>query len=322
MKDIGVAVVGAGFIGPVHVEGLRRAGVTVTGILGVSDDESNTAAANLGLPRAYGSFEEILADASVTALHIATPNRLHFALARQALNAGKHVMCEKPLAMNSRESAELVALAAKTKLAAGVNYNIRYYPLCLQMREMVRSGELGSVFSVCGSYVQDWLFYPTDYNWRVLAEEGGELRGGGHRHALAGPGPLDHRVGGRIGLCRLGHGPSRAAAAQGGSGDVLGQDGQTHRDRAGGNQDGGFRLYPAAVCRRRPRLFARFSSNRGAKELPAAGTGRVRRRGGLEQRTAERVVDRPPRAGERTVDPRSGAGRRRRPAVHQFSRRT
>ena len=91
-------------------------------------------------------------------------------------NAGKHVMCEKPLAMNSRESAELVALAAKTKLAAGVNYNIRYYPLCLQMREMVRSGELGSVFSVCGSYVQDWLLYPTDYNWRVLAEEGGELR--------------------------------------------------------------------------------------------------------------------------------------------------
>lgn len=176
MKDIAVAVVGAGFIGPVHVEGLRRAGVTVTGILGVSDDESNAAAIALGLPRAYRHYDEVLADASVAAVHLATPNRLHFALARQALQAGKHVMCEKPLAMNSQESAELVALAARSNLAAGVNYNIRYYPLCLQMREMVRSGELGQIFSICGSYVQDWLLYPTDYNWRVLAEEGGELR--------------------------------------------------------------------------------------------------------------------------------------------------
>jgi predicted dehydrogenase len=176
MNEIGVAVVGAGFIGPVHVEGLRRAGVTVRGILGVSDDESQRAAVQLGLPRAYRSFDEILDDSSVAAVHIATPNRLHFELSRRALEAGKHVLCEKPLAMNSRESAELVQLAAKTGLVAGVNYNIRYYPLCLEMRDMVRSGKLGKVFSVCGSYVQDWLLYPTDYNWRVLANEGGELR--------------------------------------------------------------------------------------------------------------------------------------------------
>ncbi len=176
MNEIGVAVVGAGFIGPVHVEGLRRAGVTVRGILGVSDDESQRAAVQLGLPRAYRSFDEILDDSSVAAVHIATPNRLHFELSRRALEAGKHVLCEKPLAMNSRESAELVQLATKTGLVAGVNYNIRYYPLCLEMRDMVRSGKLGKVFSVCGSYVQDWLLYPTDYNWRVLANEGGELR--------------------------------------------------------------------------------------------------------------------------------------------------
>ena len=93
-----------------------------------------------------------------------------------ARQAGKHVMCEKPLAMNSRESAELVALAEKTRLAAGVNYNIRYYPLCLELREMVRRGDLGDIFSVSGSYVQDWLLRDTDYNWRVLAEEGGQLR--------------------------------------------------------------------------------------------------------------------------------------------------
>jgi predicted dehydrogenase len=176
MKDIGVAVVGAGFIGPVHVEALRRAGLEVKGILGVSQAESQSAAQNLGLAIAYKDFDEILADGAVQAVHIATPNRLHFPMAKAALEAGKHVMCEKPLAMNSVESAELVRLAKKTGLAAGVNYNIRYYPLCLEAAQRRQRGDIGQVFSVCGSYVQDWLFYPTDYNWRVLADEGGELR--------------------------------------------------------------------------------------------------------------------------------------------------
>ena len=246
MKDIGVAVVGAGFIGPVHVEGLRRAGVTVTGILGVSDDESNTAAANLGLPRAYRSFEEILADASVTALHIATPNRLHFALARQALKAGKHVMCEKPLAMNSRESAELVALAAKTKLAAGVNYNIRYYPLCLQMREMVRSGDWATCSRSAAATSRIGCCIPTDYNWRVLAEEGGELR------AVADIGThwldLMHSITGLEveSVCAdLATVHPGAAAAQGRSRDVLGQDGQ---DRSRPSRSKSRPRIPAASC--------------------------------------------------------------------------
>jgi predicted dehydrogenase len=97
-------------------------------------------------------------------------------MAKEALLAGKHVLCEKPLAMTSAESAELVELARRTGLAAAVNYNLRYYPLCLEARDIARRGDLGAVYSVCGSYVQDWLYHPTDYNWRVLAEEGGELR--------------------------------------------------------------------------------------------------------------------------------------------------
>lgn len=173
---IRTAVVGAGFIGPVHVEALGRAGVEVTGILGVSRDESESAARTLGLPKAYASLDEILADKNVQVVHIATPNRLHYPMAKAALNAGKHVLCEKPLAMNSVESAELVELAKRSGLAAGVNYNIRYYPLCIEAADMMKRGDLGRVYSVCGSYVQDWLFHPTDYNWRVLAEEGGELR--------------------------------------------------------------------------------------------------------------------------------------------------
>jgi len=176
MTDIGVAVVGAGFIGPVHVEALRRLGLTVTGILGYDEGESRRAREALRLPRAYKDYGEVLADNGVESVHLAVPNRLHHDMAKQALRAGKHVMCEKPLAMDSRESAELVELARQSGRAAAVNYNVRYYPLCMEARTMVREGELGEVFSACGSYAQDWLFRPTDYNWRVLAAEGGELR--------------------------------------------------------------------------------------------------------------------------------------------------
>ncbi len=176
MTNISAAVVGAGFIGPVHVEGLRRANIPVAGILGATEAESTSAATALKLPRAYTSLQQILTDPSVSAVHIATPNRLHFEMAKASLAAGKHVICEKPLAMNSAQSAELVQLAEQSRLAAAVNYNIRYYPLCLEAAQRIRQGDLGEVFTVSGSYVQDWLLYPTDYNWRVLAQEGGDLR--------------------------------------------------------------------------------------------------------------------------------------------------
>ena len=177
MARIGVAVIGAGFMGGVHVEALRRAGCEVVGVLGVSDAESTKFAATTGAPKAYRSLDELLGDPAVQSVHIGTPNKLHFPMAKAALLAGKHVLCEKPLAMSSRETAELVALAkARPGQAAGVNYNIRFYPLNLEARERVRGGTLGRVHHVSGSYVQDWLLLDTDYNWRVLAEEGGELR--------------------------------------------------------------------------------------------------------------------------------------------------
>ncbi len=176
MYDIGTAVVGAGFIGPVHVEALRRLGIRVTGILGCDQTESQSAMQTLGLPKAYASFEEVLADESARAVHLAVPNVLHYDMSKRALQAGKHVMCEKPLAMNSTESAELVALAKESGSVAAVCYNIRFYPLNLEARDMAARGELGDVYAVNGSYVQDWLLHDTDYNWRVLADQGGELR--------------------------------------------------------------------------------------------------------------------------------------------------
>ena len=176
MHNIGVAVAGAGFIGPVHVEALKRLGVRITGILGSRPEKSEAARQHLGLPCAYAHFDDILADDAVQAVHLAVPNVLHYDMARRALLAGKHVMCEKPLAMNADESAELVTLAAQTGLHAGVCYNIRFYPLNLEARDRIRRGKVGTVFSVVGRYVQDWLLYDTDYNWRVLADQGGALR--------------------------------------------------------------------------------------------------------------------------------------------------
>jgi len=176
MSVSNVAIVGTGFMGPAHTEGLRRLGINVAGILGSSAEKSQRAAADLGIPRAYSDFADLLADGEIESVHITSPNRHHFEQTSQTLQAGKHVHCEKPLAMTSAESGALVQLASESGLAAGVNYNMRFYPLNWEVRSMIQSGTLGQIHSITGSYVQDWLLYPTDYNWRVLSSEGGKLR--------------------------------------------------------------------------------------------------------------------------------------------------
>src|SRR5262245_17932344 len=172
----GTAIVGTGFIGPVHVEALRRLGRPIVGILGSSPEKGRASAAALHVPKAYARYEDVLADPEVSVVHLASPNRLHFEQCRQAIAAGKHVVCEKPLAMTARETAELVALAERAPVATAVCYNVRYYPLCLEARQRVADGQLGAVYHVTGAYMQDWLLYDTDFNWRVLADEGGALR--------------------------------------------------------------------------------------------------------------------------------------------------
>jgi predicted dehydrogenase len=159
-------------MGPVHVEALRRLGLPVRGIMGSTPEKSAAAAGALNLPRGYRNYQELLDDPDVDAVHVTTPNKLHHPMVSAAFDAGKHVMCEKPLAMTSAESADLVARAKASGLHGGVNYNIRFYPLCQEAARRT----IGNVFSITGSYVQDWLLYSSDYNWRVLESEGGELR--------------------------------------------------------------------------------------------------------------------------------------------------
>lgn len=170
-------VVGAGFVGPAHVEALRRNGIEVRSLVANGIDEAKARAADLGIGAAYGSLEEALrAKDSGDVFHLAVPNSLHAPYARSALAAGRHVICEKPLAMTSAESAELVKLASASGKVAAVSYNLRFYPLVREARERVASGEVGRILAVHGSYLQDWLLYDTDWNWRLEAGVGGELR--------------------------------------------------------------------------------------------------------------------------------------------------
>ncbi|WP_417464013.1 Gfo/Idh/MocA family protein [Kordiimonas sp.] len=171
-----VAIIGTGFMGVTHVEALRRLGVGIAGILGSTEAKSVEAARELGISRAYKDFDDVLSDVTADAVHICVPNAFHYAYAKAALIAGKHVMCEKPLAMDSKQSAELVEVAKDKSLAAGVCYNLRYYPLNLQAKAMVAGGELGRLFHINGCYIQDWLLHESDYNWRLHADIGGPLR--------------------------------------------------------------------------------------------------------------------------------------------------
>jgi len=175
-QTIGVGVVGTGFIGPAHVEGLRRNGIPVLGLAENTAQKAVEKAAELGIPRAYESFEALLADPDIDVVHLATPNLLHYLHAKAALLAGKHVVCEKPLAVSAAESAELLRLAAEKQRVNAVNFNIRMYPVVQHARSLVQSGELGDLFILQGSYLQDWLLFPTDWNWRLEPGLGGTLR--------------------------------------------------------------------------------------------------------------------------------------------------
>ena len=175
-SEIGAAVIGSGFIGTVHVEALRRLGVDVRGLLGSSPERGAERARAIGVPTAYPSLEALLDDASVDVVHVTSPNHAHFPQVKAILAAGRHVVCEKPLAVTSDESAELARLAAASDRITAVNFNIRFYPLNQHARQMVRDGALGAPRLVTGRYFQDWLLLDTDWNWRLQPEQGGSLR--------------------------------------------------------------------------------------------------------------------------------------------------
>ena len=176
-KKFKVGVIGVGFIGPAHMEGIRRQGFEVAAIGEATQELADLAAERLLVPKAYGDFNDLINDPEIDVVHIASPNFLHFKHAKAALEAGKHVVCEKPLAMTAEESGELVKLAAEKKLVNAVNFNIRFYPMAQEAKALVEAGALGDkIYIIQGSYLQDWLLLDTDWNWRLEPELGGELR--------------------------------------------------------------------------------------------------------------------------------------------------
>ncbi len=175
IDTINVGVIGVGFIGPCHIDALRRLGyVNVVALADPAAPEEK--ARQLYIPRGAANYLDLMADDSIQVIHNCTPNYLHFQVSKAALEAGKHVISEKPVAMTAAEAGELTRLAEENGLVNAVCFNYRYFPLPQHMRAMVRTGEMGQIWLVHGRYLQDWLFYDTDYNWRLLPEYSGASR--------------------------------------------------------------------------------------------------------------------------------------------------
>ena len=175
-QTIKAAIVGTGFIGPAHLEALRRIpNVEVVALVELNQALADEKAKQLGIPRAY-VFADMLNQSDIDVVHICTPNFLHYSQAKAVLEAKKHVICEKPLAISLEEAEDLVKIAKSSGLVNAVHFNLRYYPMVRQMKVMREKGELGEVYSIMGSYLQDWLFLQTDYNWRLEPDKSGDSR--------------------------------------------------------------------------------------------------------------------------------------------------
>ena len=177
MKKLRMAIIGTGFMGRVHAENLRRLGnVEVAAVAGSSDDRARQFGLSIGVDQTTGDYRTLLKEGSIDAVHVLAPNVLHHSMCQAALQAGKHVLCEKPFTVSVTQARELVALAGRTGLANCIQHNLRYYPLVQQVRRMIERGDLGEILIVQGTYSQDWLLWDTDWNWRVDSKANGPLR--------------------------------------------------------------------------------------------------------------------------------------------------
>lgn len=175
MKKFRTCVIGVGFIGAAHIEALRRLGnVDVVAISDVPNAQAKADA--YFVPKGYDDYKVMLDTEKPDVVHICTPNASHFEMAMYAMERGIAVVCEKPLTKTLDEAKKLAAYARKHSIVTGVNFNCRWYPQIMQAKAMIESGEVGEVYTIHGSYLQDWLFYDTDYSWRLEPEVSGESR--------------------------------------------------------------------------------------------------------------------------------------------------
>ncbi len=177
MRRIKTAVIGTGFMGRVHTEAIRRLGnVDIAAVAAENEQFAKSFQDATGVENVVTDYKKVLDDPAIEAVHICTPNALHYPIAKAAMLAGKNVLCEKPLSISAAEARELVEIARKKNVANCLNHNLRYYPAPQQVRAMIQNGELGEILVVQGTYSQDWLLYDTDWNWRIVSKENGPLR--------------------------------------------------------------------------------------------------------------------------------------------------
>ena len=171
------AIVGAGFIGPHHVDAVQRGGYADVAVLVDRDpDRGPVTARSLGVPRAVTAMDAVLGDPAIDVVHICTPNHTHVDLAKAAMEAGKHVVIEKPVATDRAGASALLDVARRTHRHAAVALTYRGYPMVRRARDLVRDGHLGQLRLVHGGYLQDWLSDASDYNWRLDSVAGGVSR--------------------------------------------------------------------------------------------------------------------------------------------------
>lgn len=177
MEKIKVGVIGLGMIGPIHIEALRRLGfIDVVALADNNQEVAQKKAAELCIDKVYSDFNDLINDPAVECVHICTPNSLHYPMAKAVIAAGKHVICDKPLAITSKQGEELIQLAKEKGVVAAMNFNVRRYPLMEQVKQMIANGDLGEIFAINGSYQQDWLQKETDYSWRLEPALAGDSR--------------------------------------------------------------------------------------------------------------------------------------------------
>ena len=177
MKKINVCVIGTGFIGKQHIEAIRRIpGTFVAAVVDSNEAVAKSISESMGIPKYYSDYKEMLKDETIDIVHNCTPSALHYEINKEVIKSRKHVYCEKPLTLTAAESEELVQLAKEYNVSAAANFNYRHNAMVREMHERVHNGLTGKVLSVHGEYLQDWLLYDTDYDWRMDKTIGGESR--------------------------------------------------------------------------------------------------------------------------------------------------
>ena len=175
MEKMRVGIIGIGFIGAAHIEALRRLGyVDVVALADAQGAEEK--AAQLYVPKGYSDYKEMLDRENLDAVHICTPNFLHYEMAMAAMERGIHVMVEKPFTVTLEEAEKLAAYAEQNHILSGVNHTLRMFPQVAQMKALVDKGDVGDIYAVHGCYLQDWLFLDTDWSWRLEPAMSGKTR--------------------------------------------------------------------------------------------------------------------------------------------------